>query len=67
MDSLKANKPADRSVVKQSRKVILANADTQLKAMFTVDQQKTYADLKAKMFERMKARRGAKQATPNAG
>ncbi|RFZ95431.1 hypothetical protein D0C36_07880 [Mucilaginibacter conchicola] len=67
MDSLKANNPADRAAKKESRKAILANADTQLKAVFTADQQKTYADLKAKMIEKMKAKRGAKQATPNAG
>ncbi|MBL4678329.1 MAG: hypothetical protein JKY70_19325 [Mucilaginibacter sp.] len=67
MDSLKVNKPADRAAAKESRKAILANTDTQLKAVFTADQQKTYTDLKAKMIEKMKARRGAKQATPNAG
>lgn len=67
MDSLKAGKPADRAAAKESRKAILANADTQLKTVFTADQQKTYADLKAKMAEKMKARRGAKTATPNAG
>jgi len=67
MDSLKANKPADRAAAKESRKAIMANADTQLKAVFTADQQKTYADLKAKMIEKMKARRGTKQTSPNAG
>lgn len=67
MDSLKANKPADRAAVKQSRKAILQSADAQLKTVFTAEQQKAYADLKAKMIERMKAHRGAKVTAPSAG
>lgn len=67
MDSLKANKPADRAVAKQSRKAVLQNADAQLKTVFTAEQQKAYADLKAKMIERMKAHRSAKVTAPSAG
>lgn len=67
MDSLKANKPADHKAARASRKAILTNADAQLKTVFTAEQQKNYADLKAKMIEKMKAKRGAKAATPNAG
>ncbi|MFD0794910.1 hypothetical protein ACFQZX_14885 [Mucilaginibacter litoreus] len=64
---LKASKPADRKSGMEARKTILLNTDAQLKTVFNADQQKQYAELKAKMIERFKARRGAKTATPNAG
>ncbi|WP_374949951.1 hypothetical protein [Mucilaginibacter sp.] len=61
MDSLKANKATgDRKLNKMARRKILSGADAEVKAVLTADQQKTYADLKAGMKEKMKARRAAK-------
>jgi hypothetical protein len=66
MDSLKADRStADRSVNKDSRKTILMQTDTELKAVLNTDQLKNYTELKARFKERMKTRRATK--APAAG
>jgi Spy/CpxP family protein refolding chaperone len=49
MDSLKANKSADRKANMQSRKAIMANTDASLKTVLTAEQQTTYAGFKSKL------------------
>jgi Spy/CpxP family protein refolding chaperone len=64
MDSLKANRStADRTVNKDSRKTILMQTDTELKAVLNADQLKNYTELKARFKERMKTRHAAKAPT----
>jgi Spy/CpxP family protein refolding chaperone len=65
MDSLKANHSAttDRKAKMESRKAIMMQADTDVKAVLTADQQKNYTDLKNQFKERMKNRRGPKAPT----
>lgn len=65
MDSLKANHSAttDRKAKMESRKAIMTQTDTEVKAVLTADQQKSYTELKNQFKERMKNRRGAKAPT----
>jgi Spy/CpxP family protein refolding chaperone len=65
MDSLKANHSAttDRKAKMESRKAIMAQTDTEVKAVLTADQQKNYTELKNQFKERMKNRRGPKAPT----
>lgn len=64
MDNLRANRSAtDRKANKESRKAILVQTDSELKAVLTAGQLKNYTELKAQMKERMKNRRGAKAPT----
>ena len=64
MDSLKANRSAtDRKVNKETRKAILIQTDSELKAVLNADQLKNYTDLKNRFKERMKNRRGPKATT----
>jgi Spy/CpxP family protein refolding chaperone len=62
MDSLKANKSADRKANMQSRKAIMANTDASLKTVLTAEQQTTYAGLKASFRGRMHGKRGGHKA-----
>ena len=64
MDSLKANHSAtDRKAKMESRKAIMTQTDTEVKAVLTAEQQKSYTELKNQFKERMKNRRGAKAPT----
>jgi Spy/CpxP family protein refolding chaperone len=64
MDSLKANHSAtDRKAKMESRKAIMTQTDTEVKAVLTADQQKSYTELKNQFKERMKNRRGPKAPT----
>jgi hypothetical protein len=65
MDSLKATRAAstERKANRQSRKAILVQTDESLKAVLNADQQKAYAELKAKMKDRMKHKRDAKTSS----
>ena len=65
MDSLKnvTASTTDRKQHRGARKQILTGADQELKAVLTADQQKTYAELKASMKERMKGKRHAPKPT----
>lgn len=58
MDSLRANKTADRKANMQARQAIMANTDANLKTVLTADQQTKYAGLKANFKERMHGKRG---------
>jgi Spy/CpxP family protein refolding chaperone len=64
MDSLKANKSADRKANMQSRKAIMANTDASLKTVLTAEQQTTYAGLKASFRGRMHGKRGGHNVAP---
>ena len=64
MDSLKNSQAtADRKQNRLSRKKILLSADQELKTVLNADQQKTYAELKASMKEKMKGKRHAPKPT----
>jgi len=65
MDSLKQHRSDDRKANRQARKAILMNLDGQLKEVLNADQQKTYAELKASLKERVKHKRNVK--TPSEG
>jgi hypothetical protein len=66
MDSLKANRSTtDLKANKETRKAILTQTDSELKAVLNADQIKNYTELKNKFKERMKNRRGA--TAPTAG
>jgi Spy/CpxP family protein refolding chaperone len=58
MDSLKANKSADRKANMQARKAIMANNDASLKTVLTADQQTKYAGIKENFKGRMHGKRG---------
>ncbi|MBD1392577.1 hypothetical protein [Mucilaginibacter glaciei] len=61
MDSLKANQSTtDRKMNRMTRKQIMMDADKEVNGVLTATQQKTYAEVKAAMKEKMKARKGAK-------
>ena len=62
MDSLKnTQSAADRKQNRLSRKKILLSADQELKTVLNAGQQKTYAELKASMKDKMK---GGKKHAP---
>ena len=65
MDSLKAANAAsaERKASRQSRKAILVQTDESLKTVLNADQQKTYAELKAQMKDKMKHKRDGKKST----
>ncbi|TFF38038.1 hypothetical protein [Mucilaginibacter psychrotolerans] len=66
VDSLKAKNPGDRKANHAAFKALRQDTDKQLQAVLTADQQKAYADLKAKMKEHHKAKRDSLNA-PKAG
>ena len=58
MDSLRANKNSDKQAYREAIKSLLGRTDSQLSAVFTADQNKTYMDMKAQMKDRFKSGKG---------
>ncbi|OOQ56493.1 hypothetical protein [Mucilaginibacter pedocola] len=67
VDSLKAKNPGDRKANREAFKALKADTDKQLQAVLNADQQKAFAEMKAKMKERHKARRDTSAAPVKQG
>ncbi|RYU90272.1 hypothetical protein EWM62_12135 [Mucilaginibacter terrigena] len=66
MDSLRANKSADRKANMQARKAIAVKTKADVKAVLTADQLKSYASLRSNFKGRMHGKRGGRHIAPEA-